>query len=444
MFEYKLQIGCLIVISYFIINYIKGSLDKNVNFTPGFDALLYISPWAIILDGLTAWTVNHQDVVPEIVNRLLHLVFIVSMECIVSIIFIYMLYQVFGKQQKWVIVLECLPGIISTLITIICIKDLYYVNGSTTNYSMGISVIVCYISLVIQFSILFVIVCIKFRTLEKRKSIGIISFIAICIMILIVQIVKPESLVSCLLPTIAIAGMYTHFEDPAEKRLNQYNDNMVRSFATLVESRDDNTGGHIRRTQGYVKIILDEMSKCKRYKNLLTKDYVSNVIKAAPMHDIGKIGVPDQILQKPAKLTAEEFEIMKLHSSKGGEIIKETFDELDEPDYQQIAYEVARYHHEKWNGKGYPEGLREKKIPLHARIMAIADVFDAVSAKRVYRDAMPVDKCFKIIEEGVGKDFDPTLAELFLGARKDVLAYMKADKAKCDEKALEKKRGKSK
>ena len=162
------------------------------------------------------------------------------------------------------------------------------------------------------------------------------------------------------------------------------------------------------------------------------------------MHDIGKIGVPDQILQKPAKLTPEEFEIMKLHSSKGGEIIKETFDELDEPEYQQIAYEVARYHHEKWNGKGYPEGLREKKIPLHARIMAIADVFDAVSAKRVYRDAMPVDKCFKIIEEGVGKDFDPTLAELFLGARKDVLAYMKADKTKCDEKIIEKKKGKSK
>lgn len=427
MYEFKLQIGCLIVISYFIISYIKGTADKNVKCNAGFDWLLYIAPTAVVLDGLTAWTVNHLDIVPSWLNRGLHLMFILWMEMVVSIIFTYMMYQLFGKPKKIALILELVPGIISMILTSVFIKDLYYIHGVTTNYSMGFSVIVCYASLVIHFVTIFILICIKFRTLEKQKAFGIISFILVCLLILVVQVTQPETLVSCILPTIAIAGIYMNFEDPSSKRLKIYNDGMVRNFATLVENRDNSTGGHIKRTQGYVGIILNKMQGVKRYKAILTKDYIANVINAAPMHDIGKIGVPDQILQKPGKLTPEEFDIMKTHAANGGQIIKETFADLGEPDYQQIAYEVARYHHEKWNGKGYPEGLREKKIPLHARIMAIADVFDAVSAKRCYRDALPIDTCFKIIQDGVGTDFDPTLAELFLSARKEVVAYMKAE-----------------
>lgn len=144
------------------------------------------------------------------------------------------------------------------------------------------------------------------------------------------------------------------------------------------------------------------------------------MIKAAPMHDIGKISVPDAILQKPGKLTADEFEIMKRHCETGGQIIQETFASFGNEEYLKMAYEVARYHHEKWNGKGYPDGLKRKEIPLCARIMAVADVFDAVSEKRCYRDAMPMDKCFEIIENGSGQDFDPLIAELFLEMRNEV------------------------
>lgn len=428
MYEYKLQIGCLIVVSYFIVSYLRAASDKNVRCNLAFDILIAICPWAIVFDGITAWTVNHQDIVPASINLHAHLLFILLMEVIVTLIFIYMLYQIYGRPKKVALFLECLPGIISVLLTFIFIRKLYYIQGKTTWYSMGISVIVCYASLVIHFVSLLILVCIKIKTLEKKKIAGIVSFIVLCLLCLVVQILKPEVLLSCLLPTIAVVGIYMSFEDPSVKQLREYNENMVRSFATLVESRDDNTGGHIKRTQGYVKIILSQMAKCKRYNKVLTKDYITNVINAAPMHDIGKIAVPDQILQKPGKLTPEEYELMKLHSSKGGEIIKETFSDLDEPEYQKIAYEVARYHHEKWNGKGYPEGLHQKKIPLHARIMAIADVFDAVSAKRCYRDALPIDKCFKIIKDGVGTDFDPTLAELFLSARKEVIEYLKSEK----------------
>ena len=142
------------------------------------------------------------------------------------------------------------------------------------------------------------------------------------------------------------------------------------------------------------------------------------------MHDIGKISVPDVILQKPGKLTEEEFETMKFHTVSGGKIVLETFGHLENVQYTEMAYQVAHYHHEKWNGKGYPEGLKRKEIPLCARIMAIADVFDALSEKRCYREAMPLNRCFEIIQEGSGQDFDPMLVEIFLDIRDKVdMAY---------------------
>lgn len=142
----------------------------------------------------------------------------------------------------------------------------------------------------------------------------------------------------------------------------------------------------------------------------------------APLHDIGKIAIPDSILRKPGKLTDEEFDIMKTHSEKGGDIIRETFRNVADASYTDMAYDVAMYHHEKWNGKGYPMGLMETGIPLSARIMAVADVFDAVSEKRCYREAMPLEKCFSIIEEGSGMHFDPVLVKAFLNIRDNITA----------------------
>ena len=130
---------------------------------------------------------------------------------------------------------------------------------------------------------------------------------------------------------------------------------------------------------------------------------MKNLIKAAPMHDVGKIAVPDAILQKPGRLTPEEFELMKLHAQKGGEIIQESFSRMGNEEFLEMACEIARHHHEKWNGKGYPDGLKRKEIPLCARIMAIADVFDAVSADRCYRKALPLDTCFEIIRKAADR-----------------------------------------
>lgn len=216
--------------------------------------------------------------------------------------------------------------------------------------------------------------------------------------------------------TVALLSKLIHAVEGQAK----YHNEMVMGFATLVENKDGSTGGHIKRTSLYVRLLAEEL-KCRGlYEGILTKDYMENLCKAAPLHDIGKIAIPDSILQKPGKLTNEEFDTMKQHAVRGGEIIRETFGNLEDKAYTQMAYEVARYHHEKWNGKGYPEGLKRKEIPLAARIMAIADVFDAVSEKRCYRDAMPLDKCFEIICEGSGQDFEPMLVEVFLDIRDKV------------------------
>lgn len=196
---------------------------------------------------------------------------------------------------------------------------------------------------------------------------------------------------------------------------------MIMGFSTLVENKDGSTGGHIKRTTLYVRLLAEELRRRNYYKEVLTKDYMRDLCMAAPMHDIGKIAVPDVILQKPGKLTDEEFMIIKQHTVSGGKIIQETFGHLEDEQYAKMAYEVAYFHHEKWNGNGYPEGLKREEIPLCARIMAIADVFDAVSEKRCYKEAFPIDKCFEIISEGSGRDFDPVLVEVFLDIREQVI-----------------------
>ena len=158
------------------------------------------------------------------------------------------------------------------------------------------------------------------------------------------------------------------------------------------------------------------------FRDILTKDYLENLLMAAPMHDIGKISVPDSVLQKPGRLTPEEFEIINRHTVSGGEIIQNTFGHVGNAQYLDMACNLALHHHEKWNGKGYPIGLKGEEIPLCARIMAIADVFDAVSENRCYRAAMPMDQCFDIIRQGAGQDFDPQLVQVFLDIRPQVEA----------------------
>ena len=196
---------------------------------------------------------------------------------------------------------------------------------------------------------------------------------------------------------------------------------LIILMADLVESRDKSTGDHIRKTAAYVRIIIDELIKEGVYTEELTDEYVSKVVNLAPLHDIGKIHVSDAILNKPGKLTDDEFKKMKGHTTAGFEILVNAKDLVPEAEYLEEAQNLAAYHHERWDGKGYPNGLGGEDIPLSARIMSVADVFDALVSRRCYKPPFSYDTALNIIQEGAGSQFDPKIVAAFLNAKDSVL-----------------------
>lgn len=195
---------------------------------------------------------------------------------------------------------------------------------------------------------------------------------------------------------------------------------LIMVLADMVENRDENTGEHVRKTAAYVRIIIEQMQQDGIYKEQLTPKFVSDTVNFAPLHDVGKISVSDVILNKPGKLTDEEFAIMKGHSLAGRAIIDRVIATVPDSDYLNEARNITAYHHEKWNGSGYPEGLSGTDIPLSARIMAVADVFDALVSRRSYKKGFPFEKAMDIIREGAGSHFDPKVVEAFLKAEQKV------------------------
>lgn len=189
---------------------------------------------------------------------------------------------------------------------------------------------------------------------------------------------------------------------------------VIGSFAAMIEARDGITGLHIKNTSNFVNILTHAMQNSPKYADRITDDYAQMVSAAAKLHDIGKIAVPDYVLQKPGKLTDEEYEIMKKHPAEGARIIKETLGKLENDEYVHIAYNMAYYHHEKFAGGGYPCNLKGTKIPLSARIMAICDVYDALRSNRHYKEGFSVEKSVSIIRESRGSHFDPDITDIFL------------------------------
>jgi putative two-component system response regulator len=185
-------------------------------------------------------------------------------------------------------------------------------------------------------------------------------------------------------------------------------------LASLAETRDNETGNHLRRTQNYVRALATQLRDSGQFLDYLTPSTIQTLYKSAPLHDIGKVGIPDNILLKPGKLTSEEFEIMKTHVTLGRNAIVAAEKLLDSPNsFLQCAREIAYAHHEKWDGSGYPEGLAGENIPISARMMAVADVYDALISRRVYKEAFPYEEAVKIIRKGRGSHFDPALIDAF-------------------------------
>ncbi|KUI96658.1 response regulator [Vibrio sp. MEBiC08052] len=241
-------------------------------------------------------------------------------------------------------------------------------------------------------------------------------------------ILKPIS------PPILLARVHTHLrlkqamsdlasqnhilEDRVRERtrhLESLQNATIEAMASLAETRDNETGNHIRRTQHYIKYLAEELVRQGLYLEQLTPDTIENLFKSAPLHDIGKVGIPDAILLKSDKLTDDEFEIMKKHTEIGRNVIASVESAIDfKCDFLQFAKEIAMSHQEKWDGTGYPLGLKEYEIPLSARLMALADVYDALISERVYKPAFPHEKAVSIIKKGSGTHFEPAIVAAFL------------------------------
>ena len=213
----------------------------------------------------------------------------------------------------------------------------------------------------------------------------------------------------------------THYlEQEVAKRTREVTaiqDVTIMVMASLAETRDTETGNHIRRTQHYVRELAHRIRNHPRFAGFLTERNIEMLFKSAPLHDIGKVGIPDRILLKPGKLTADEFESMKTHTTLGRDAIDHAEGMLGMPvDFLNMAKEIALSHQEKWDGSGYPEGLTGDDIPISARLMAVADVYDALISRRVYKEPMPHEQAVEIIRQGSAHHFDPEVVDAFLQA----------------------------
>lgn len=204
------------------------------------------------------------------------------------------------------------------------------------------------------------------------------------------------------------------------EKISDIQNKIIYRFADLVESRDDSTGKHVKRTSKYVVMLAKRLCGDGPYRGCLGDEDIVNIEMAAPLHDIGKIIIPDSILKKPGKLTPDEFDIIKTHTTEGYKIVDSAMDGIEGDAFLSVARDIALSHHEKWDGSGYPAGLSGDQIPLSARIMAVADVFDALVSDRCYKKAVPVEEAFKVLTDGKGTHFDPYIVDVFIASETEI------------------------
>ena len=206
-----------------------------------------------------------------------------------------------------------------------------------------------------------------------------------------------------------------------DRHIHAIQEQMIVGMAKMVESRDSNTGGHIMRSSAVVGILVEELEKDAGFGR--TREFYDALVAAAPMHDLGKIAIDDKILRKPGSFTPDEFEVMKTHAEKGAAIVENLLAEIESPDFVDIAKNVACFHHERFDGSGYPYGLFGANIPFEARIMAVADVYDALVSKRCYKDQMSFEDAYNLIMDSMGSHFDPRLKPCFVACREKLEHY---------------------
>ncbi len=422
MLHYKLQIGCIVMVLLVLYLYIRErNVQKNIKRMKCFERLLRDALLYFVLDILTVYTVNHLDTVPVELTHMVHLFYLWVVDwCLLDLVqYVAAMLEVPTTSKTWKRIIYY-PHYFGLLAMLIGMSTMEYKVGVSSNYSKGVSVLVCYI-LVAYYLCVAYYAWNKYRdNIPKRTRVNFLICFPVFIEVIIMDLIFPEAFITSLAVATIILVAYCAMENAANNKLLQYHEELIYAFSDVIEGRDGSTGEHVKRTVAYVEVLVNALKEKGIYAELKDSEYLDYVLRATPMHDFGKIGVRDSVLQKAGRLTMDEFEVMKLHTVRGANMIRENLACLEEPGYIAVAWKVARYHHERWDGAGYPDGLRGENIPLCARIVAVADVFDAVSQERCYRGAMTLDESFAIIEEGVGTHFDPVISSVFLQMREKI------------------------
>ncbi|MDN3613755.1 MAG: HD domain-containing phosphohydrolase [Vibrio gallaecicus] len=340
------------------------------------------------------------------------------------------------KQMIWLVVL--LLGTLTTMLTMVAVKDVFWLEHNPARLLDGtgkISVIKEFIFLSVVLAGYAVTIMMLWSKLIKRVLLSQECSLE--------KVTKGDTNVR--LPIFgydelgSMASLTNSMLDSlesAQTEVKTTRDVAIVSLSALAESRDNETGAHILRTQEYVKVLAEHLSLSDKHSSLLSPQYIELLYKSAPLHDVGKVGIPDNVLLKPGKLTDEEFEIMKGHPKIGAEALSIAEKQLGSSSFLRVAKEISLTHHEKWNGSGYPNQLSGEDIPLSGRLMALADVYDALISKRIYKPAFSHDKAKSIILEGNGTHFDPQVVDAFLAVEDkfvDIASNYKDGKADLSE-----------
>jgi response regulator RpfG family c-di-GMP phosphodiesterase len=325
-----------------------------------------------------------------------------------------------GKRESitsdLVVLITLLVVTLTVVLSMIALKDLYWLEAHKNNYLDGSG----HISIIKEFLFVglvmlgYTLVIIKLASKAVKQVLDdnevTLSLVAAGDLDSRLTLVRHDELgVLSYLTNEMLEALKNSFIEVQYTR-----DTAILGLSALAESRDNETGAHIIRTQQYVKALAVYLSETDKYRALLTPEYIELLYKSAPLHDVGKVGIPDNILLKPGKLSQEEFEIMKQHAQIGADALSSAESKLGDNSFLRLAKEIALTHHEKWDGSGYPAQLKGEEIPLSGRLMALGDVYDALISKRVYKPAFSHEKAKSIILEGNGLHFDPNVIEAFL------------------------------
>lgn len=418
--SFKMQAVCLILLIYLVYLYVHSHSKEDKTRSAIYAAMLVMASVYLPLDMITVYTVNHAGTVAPALNQALHMLFLISILSFLMLTFLYISRLCQLSLSSWAVKAAAfLPYLTALVFMIANMGDLEYRTGRYTSYSMGKSVYACYAVGFLYFVVSVAVFLKRMQYIPKHKQKILLASNGIILATMTAQLVFPEILATSFPVVLILLSYYMSIENGSYENSRSQQKDMVHGLADIVESRDESTGGHIKRTSVYVALLAGKLRTHPQYRYILTQDYIDALLMAAPLHDIGKIAIPDSILQKAGKLTEEEYSIMKTHTTTGAELVKRSL-AIDSSLCRKIIYETVYYHHEKWNGKGYPAGKNGEGIPLCARLIAVVDVFDAVSQDRCYREAMSLDQSFAIIEKGCGTDFDPVIARCFLDNRTEI------------------------